>query len=135
MLKQITIYCDGCCYKNPGPGGYGAILIYNDIEKEIYGSSDGDTTNNRMEITAAIKALQALKYKCKVNVFTDSQYVVNTMNGKFKKSKNKDLWDILDEEVAKHEVSFLWIKGHSGNRYNERVDTLAKLGGHNIKYE
>ena len=131
MIKHVDIYCDGSCSHNPGPGGFGAILIYNGIEKEIHGSCTETTTNNKMEIIAAIQALRALKYKCDVTIYTDSDYVVKTMTGVYKQGKNKELWKQLEDEVAKHTVKFVWVRGHNGNEYNERVDKLAKLGWRN----
>ena len=128
MLKKVDIYCDGSCCGNPGMGGYGAVLVYEQHEKEIHGSSNAVTTNNKMEIVSVIMALRALKYKCDVTVYTDSNYVVNTMNGVYKRRTNHELWSQLDVEVAKQNVKFVWVRGHSGNEYNERADKLAKLG-------
>lgn len=137
-MKQVEIYADGACSGNPGPGGWGTILRCNGKEKELSGG-EKDTTNNRMEITAVLEGLRALKYPCKVTVTTDSQYVYNSItkgwaegwrkNGWVKKDKkpalNADLWEELLNEIAKHEVSFVWIKGHNGHSENERCDALA----------
>ncbi len=135
----VTIYTDGACLKNPGPGGYGAVLIHGDRVKEI-AKGFPDTTNNRMELMAVISALEALKYPCKVKIFTDSQYISKAINlgwlDKWQKSgwktsnrsdvKNKDLWQQMIRLLKKHCVEFKWVRGHSGNRYNERCDLLAR---------
>lgn len=137
-MKEVTIYTDGACSGNPGPGGWGAVLIYEENKKEISGASKS-TTNNIMEITAVIEALKLLKYKCKVNVYSDSAYVVNAFNQGWienwiKKDwknaskdpvKNKELWMELIELVNKHEVTFNKVKGHSDNELNNRCDYLA----------
>ena len=137
-MKEIEIFTDGACLGNPGPGGWGAILRYNGFEKEISGGSK-DTTNNRMEIMAVIKALQSLKEPCCVNLFTDSQYICNAINkgwaqkwkqNNWKRNKNEpalnsDLWGTLLLLLEKHNVTFNWIKGHAGHSYNERCDVLA----------
>ncbi len=137
-MKQVEIFADGACSGNPGPGGWGTILRCNGTEKELSGG-EADTTNNRMEITAVLEGLKALKYPCRVTVTTDSQYVYNSItkgwaegwkkNGWVKKDKkpalNADLWEKLLNEIAKHEVSFVWIKGHNGHSENERCDALA----------
>lgn len=137
-LKKVELYADGACSGNPGPGGWGTILRCNGKEKELSGGA-ADTTNNRMEITAVLEGLKALKYPCSVTVTTDSQYVYNSItkgwaegwkkNGWIKKDKkpalNADLWDELLGEISKHEVSFVWIKGHNGHSENERCDALA----------
>lgn len=136
--KQITIYTDGACSGNPGPGGWGAVLIYGEVEKELCGNNP-HTTNNRMELTAVITALQALKVSCKVNIFTDSKYIVDAINKGWAKkwqsknwyrtpkdkALNPDLWQSLLEQLDIHEVIFNWVKGHAGNKYNERCDILA----------
>jgi len=137
---QVIIYTDGGCRGNPGPGGWGALLIYNDIEKELYGSQ-ADTTNNRMELQAAIEALQALKRPCQVTLYTDSKYVkdgVTTWIHNWRKRgwktankkpvKNADLWQTLDAAANRHEVEWAWVKGHDGNYGNERADQLANRG-------
>lgn len=137
-MKKVFIFTDGACSGNPGPGGWGAILRYNEREKELSGG-EAQTTNNRMELTACIMALKALKEPCEVVLTTDSQYVFNGMtkgwaeswrkNGWRKADKkpvlNPDLWEELLFETGKHEVTFLWIKGHDGHPENERCDKLA----------
>ena len=137
-MKEVIIYTNGACSGNPGPGGWGTILIYNDKKKELSGSSD-DTTNNIMEMTAVIEGLKALKEPCKVTVYSDSAYVVNAFNnnwieGWIKKGwknsqkeevKNKELWEELIKLTEIHEVTFIKVKGHSDNEYNNRCDELA----------
>jgi ribonuclease HI len=136
-MKSVTIYTDGACSGNPGPGGWGVILKYGDIEREISGG-EKQTTNNRMELMAVIKALEALKEPCKVALYTDSQYIVNAVNKGWLKSwkakswkrkdgelKNPDLWQRLDKLLSVHEVSFIWVKGHADNEFNNRCDALA----------
>ena len=135
-MKSVSIYTDGACSGNPGPGGWGAILIYKGIEKEISGG-EADTTNNRMELTAVIRALALLKEPCAVTVTTDSQYISRAINegwlkkwkaaGFTKKGglKNAELWRELDALLQKHDVSFVWVKGHADNEYNNRCDRLA----------
>jgi ribonuclease HI len=136
-LKKVKIYTDGACKGNPGPGGWGAILIYGEVEKEISGGEDM-TTNNRMELTSVISALGALREPCEVELYTDSQYVSNAINngwldswkrlGWKRKSgevKNPDLWKQLAPLLTGHSVSFIWVKGHAQDRYNERCDELA----------
>ncbi|SLN33493.1 ribonuclease HI [Oceanibacterium hippocampi] len=138
--KPVTIYTDGACSGNPGPGGWGAVLIHGDREREIKGG-EPDTTNNRMELMAAIEALRALKRHCRVELFTDSTYVRDGItrwlpgwkrNGwktaAKKPVKNKDLWEALEREMARHEVSWHWVKGHSGHPENDRADRLAREG-------
>ncbi len=138
-MPVVEIYTDGACLNNPGPGGYGAVLIYNRQKKEI---SRGvpDTTNNRMELSAIIAGLEALKFPCKVIIHTDSQYISKAINqgwlGKWQKNgwqtsaktnvKNRDLWEKLQSLMDRHRVTFRWIKGHSGVKYNERCDALAR---------
>ena len=137
--KKINIYTDGACKGNPGQGGWGAILEYNGHVKEISGYSR-DTTNNIMELTAVIKALEALKNSCNVTLTTDSQYVKNGItewihnwkkNGwrtaNKKAVKNQKLWMSLDETTKRHKIQWEWIKGHSGHPQNERADELANL--------
>lgn len=139
-MKTIEIYTDGACKGNPGPGGWGALLRYGDHEKRLYGG-ELDTTNNRMELTAAIEALKALKKPCQVELTTDSVYVKNGINqwlknwkakgwktANKKAVKNKDLWQALDEQVVKHQINWHWVKGHSGHAENEIADELANLG-------
>lgn len=135
-MKQVTIYTDGACSGNPGPGGWGAILIYKTAEKELSGG-EPDTTNNRMELTAVIKALSQLKEPCAVTVYTDSQYISRALTEGWLKKwkaadftkkgglKNADLWRELDALLQKHEVRFEWVKGHAENEYNNRCDRLA----------
>lgn len=137
-MKKVTIYTDGACSGNPGPGGWGAILMYNGTSKEISGASK-DTTNNIMEITAVLEALKLLKEECEVKVYSDSAYVVNAFNQgwiyNWKKNnwktaskdpvKNKELWEELYSLVQKHKVEFIKVKGHSDNEYNNRCDFLA----------
>ena len=137
MNKSVDIYTDGACRGNPGPGGWGALLRYDGHEKSLKGS-ELDTTNNRMEMMAAIAALEALKRKCSVVLTTDSKYLRNGIrhwlpkwkkNGWKKKDKksvlNVDLWEKLSELIKLHEVKFIWVKGHSDNIENERCDKLA----------
>ncbi len=137
-MKEVTIYTDGACSGNPGPGGWGAILMYNDIKKEISGASK-ETTNNIMEITAVLEAIKLLKEECKVKVYSDSAYVVNAFNqgwienwqkNNWKTSgkdpvKNKELWKELYNLVKKHKIEFVKVKGHSDNEFNNRCDYLA----------
>ena len=135
-MKAVSIYTDGACSGNPGPGGWGAILIYNGIEKEISGG-EADTTNNRMELTAVLRALALLKEPCAVTVTTDSQYISRAINegwlkkwkaaGFTKKGglKNAELWRELDALLQKHDVKFVWVKGHADNEYNNRCDKMA----------
>jgi len=138
MTKKVHIYSDGACRGNPGPGGWGTLLVFNDNEKELYGA-EVDTTNNRMELMSAIQGLEALNQSCDVIVTTDSQYVKNGItewlagwkakNWKTaakKPVKNQDLWMRLDDAVSRHiKVEWQWVKGHSGHNENERVDCLA----------
>ncbi len=137
-MKEVQVYTDGACSGNPGKGGWGAVLVYNGIEKEISGS-DAETTNNRMELTAVIEALSALKEPCRVTLTTDSKYVCDAINqgwlnswikNKWRKSDKKpvlniDLWKKLLPLLEKHKVEFIWVKGHNGHKYNERCDALA----------
>ena len=134
-MKQVEIYTDGACRGNPGPGGWGAILVYRGIEKELSGG-EPSTTNNRMELMAVITGLSALRETCRVTVYSDSKYVVDAMtlgwarqwqatNWKNGKAKNPDLWERLYELVGQHKVKFEWVKGHNGHDYNERCDALA----------
>ena len=140
--KILTIYTDGACSGNPGPGGWGALLLFGDVEKEIFGG-EPDTTNNRMELTAAIKALQAIKpgYSGSITLWTDSTYVMKGITEwihgwkkrGWKKSDRKpvlnaDLWKELDVVNAKHKVDWRWVKGHAGEEGNERADELARMG-------
>jgi ribonuclease HI len=135
---RVAIYTDGACLNNPGPGGWGALLRFNRHEKEISGS-EHNTTNNRMELTATIKALETLKRPCKVDLYTDSQYVRRGITewmvkwkakgwktAKKKPVKNQELWMALDKAVGRHEITWHWVRGHAGHRENERVDQLAR---------
>lgn len=123
---NVTIYTDGACINNPGTGGWAAILECDSKAKEISGC-EIETTNNRMEILAVVKGLQALKRTVdQIDIFSDSQYVVSTINNKYKIRKNYDLWNALKVELAKHNnVNFHWVKGHDGHKQNERCDYLA----------
>jgi ribonuclease HI len=141
IVNRVTVYTDGACSGNPGPGGWGAILVSGAHRKEIAGG-DPATTNNRMELTAAIEALRALNGKSSVELFTDSTYVKKGItewigswkaNGWRRRSgkrwlpvKNEDLWRALDELVAGHQVTFHWVEGHAGHPENERADELAR---------
>jgi len=137
-MKHVDIYTDGACSGNPGPGGYGVVLVYNGNEKELSGSCP-DTTNNRMELTAAIIGLRALKQPCEVTLTTDSKYVCDAVTkgwakgwqarGWVKSDKspalNSDLWEQLLALLELHKVEFVWVRGHNGHPYNERCDKLA----------
>ena len=137
-MKQVDVYTDGSCSGNPGPGGWGAILLYKGLEKELSGGAR-QTTNNQMELTGAISALSALKEPCRVTLYTDSPYIVNAINQKWlenwkkrgwKKADkspvlNRELWEALDGQLSRHEVTFVWVKGHADNPYNNRCDQLA----------
>ena len=137
MNNKIIIYTDGACSGNPGKGGWGAVLIHEGNEKYLSGY-DKMTTNNKMELTATIESLKSIKTKSKIELYTDSQYVKNGINSWIinwrkngwktaskKPVANKELWRALDECAAKHEVSWFWVKGHAGNKYNEIADELA----------
>ena len=137
-MKHINLYTDGACRGNPGRGGWGAILVFEGHEKELSGG-EKSTTNNRMELTAAIEGLRAIKYPCEVTLTSDSKYLVDAIEKNWlvswkrkgwKKADGKpvlniDLWQALDAELTRHEVSFVWVKGHEGHAYNERCDALA----------
>ena len=140
MSKKLEIYTDGACRGNPGPGGWGALLIYGDDRKEIYGG-EHNSTNNRMELCAAIQALASLKRECELTLYTDSQYVMKGMQewiqgwkargwktAAKQPVKNADLWQELDTQVARHQVHWVWVKGHAGNEGNEMADQLANRG-------
>ena len=138
-MKKVDIYTDGSCKFNPGPGGWGAVLVYGKREKEISGG-EPETTNNRMELTAVIEALRALKEPCKVHLCSDSKYVIDGLekgwaaswqkNGWKKPDKSKalnpDLWEELLRLVNVHELEYEWVKGHAGHPYNERCDAMAQ---------
>ncbi|MCR8660071.1 ribonuclease HI [Paenibacillus endoradicis] len=138
-MKEVMIYTDGACSGNPGPGGYGAILFFGEHRKEISGGQR-DSTNNRMEILAVIKALEVLKEKCQVTVYSDSAYVVNCfqkgwifgwmrngwMNSKKQPVENQDLWKQLWQLMQQHRVEYVKVKGHSDNEFNNRCDELAR---------
>ena len=137
-MKFVEIYTDGACSGNPGPGGWGAVLIYNGVEKQLSGS-EKETTNNRMELSAVITALKALKEPCNVTLTTDSKYVCDAINKEWvfgwqrnnwrkadkKPALNVDLWEQLLELLKIHNVEFVWVKGHNGHKYNEICDRLA----------
>ncbi len=134
-MKKVSIYTDGACRGNPGAGGWGAILVYGKAEKELSGG-EAQTTNNRMELTAAIEGLSALREPCEVTLYSDSKYMVDAINlgwaegwqksnWKKGKAKNPDLWEKLLALLGKHKVTVLWVKGHNGHEYNERCDALA----------
>ena len=143
---NVTIYADGACSGNPGPGGYGAILMYGSHKKELSGG-DANTTNNRMELMGVITALKALNRPCQVDLYTDSQYVVNAiekgwakkwqsngwMRNKKDKALNPDLWQMLLDMLEVHQVTFHWVKGHAENPYNNRCDELAVAESHKYK--
>jgi len=138
-MKKVIIYTDGACSGNPGPGGWGAVLMYGEHKKEISGG-EAATTNNRMELTAMIKALSALKEACDVEVYSDSAYVVNNVSqgylnfwirngwltGDNKPVKNQDLWEALVDFMNKMPIRFIKVKGHADNEYNNRCDALAR---------
>ena len=128
-MKTVILYTDGACSGNPGPGGWGAILSYNGHEKELSGG-EANTTNNRMELTAVIKGLQALKEPCIVELYSDSKYVIDALEKGWIKSDKKpalnpDLWETLLQLTMKHEVHYHWVKGHATNPKNNRCDELA----------
>ena len=138
--KSVVIYTDGACSGNPGPGGWGAILVHGDREKELKGG-EAETTNNRMELTAAIEALNALKGGCSVDLHTDSNYLKDGITSWIKNwkrngwrtankkpVKNADLWERLEAARERHDVRWHWVKGHAGHPENERADALAREG-------
>ena len=139
-MKKIILYTDGACSFNPGPGGWGVVLMFNNIKKEMSGG-ERETTNNRMELTAVIEGLKALKEPCEVEVYSDSAYVVNAFlqnwvqgwitngwrNSTNKPVANKELWQELIALTEKHKVKFIKVKGHSDNIYNNRCDELARI--------
>ncbi|MEL6614330.1 MAG: ribonuclease HI [Bacteroidota bacterium] len=142
-MKQVTIYTDGACSGNPGPGGWGALLLYGEppVEKELSGH-EMETTNNRMELTAALEALEALREPCRVRLHSDSAYLVNAFNDRWidgwrrrgwkkadkKPVLNRDLWERLIEQEERHRIEWIKVKGHAGIELNERVDQLAVKG-------
>ena len=139
-MTEVVIYTDGACSGNPGPGGWGAVLSWNGVEKELHGG-DPATTNNRMELTAAIQALETLSRPAQVRLHTDSKYLLDGVtkwiggwqrNGWLtaakKPVKNEDLWRRLVAAMDGHEITWLWVKGHAGDEGNERADALARLG-------
>ena len=141
-MKTVTIYTDGACSGNPGPGGWGAVLRYQDVEKELSGG-EAETTNNRMELTAVIRALECLNQSCVVELYSDSKYVIDALSlgwakgwqarGWKKPDKkpalNPDLWQQLLELTERHEMRYHWVKGHADNPYNNRCDQLAVAEG------
>ncbi|MCI5923685.1 MAG: ribonuclease HI [Oscillospiraceae bacterium] len=145
MKDEVTIYTDGACSGNPGPGGWGTILSARGVKKELSGG-ERSTTNNRMELTAVIRGLQALKRPCKVTVVTDSKYVADAvtlgwakkwkaqgwMRNKKEKALNPDLWEELLTLLSVHEVTFSWVKGHAGHPENERCDEMAVAAYQNL---
>lgn len=145
MTAKVELFTDGACKGNPGPGGWGALLRYGDMEKELFGG-EANTTNNRMELMAAIEGLKALKRPCQVILTTDSQYVMKGINewlaGWKKKGwrnaakqpiKNQDLWQQLDAECQRHQIEWRWVRGHTGHAENERADQLANKGVAGVK--
>jgi ribonuclease HI len=144
-MKKIGIHTDGACLGNPGPGGWGALLRYNGHERELSGG-EPDSTNNRMELMAAIVALETLLEPCEVVLFTDSQYVrqgiTEWMPGWVRRGwktaggdpvKNRDLWERLQAAAARHRIDWRWVKGHNGDPDNERVDMLARLAAQQVR--
>ena len=145
-MKQVTIYTDGACSGNPGPGGWGAILMYGAHRRELSGG-EADTTNNRMELTAVIEGLKKLKEPCIVELYSDSKYVIDALSkgwawgwkkkGWVKSDKkpalNPDLWDVLLALVQTHEVHYHWVKGHAENEFNNRCDELAVAESHKFR--
>ena len=139
-MKEVEIYTDGACSGNPGPGGYGAIIVFNQHRKEISGG-EAQTTNNRMEMMGAIAALEALKEPCKVKLYSDSRYVVDAIDKGWAKkwrangwrrnkrdpALNVDLWQRMLAVLEKHDATFIWVKGHTGHPENERCDTRARM--------
>ena len=145
-MKTVTIYTDGACSGNPGPGGWAAILMYGQFKKELSGG-EAQTTNNRMELTGVITALEALKEPCVLELYSDSKYVIDALEkgwargwkakGWIKGDKtpalNPELWDQLLTQVDRHKVEFVWVKGHAGHPYNERCDALATAYADSLK--
>lgn len=145
-MKKVDVFTDGACQGNPGPGGWGAILRYNGVEKELSGG-DPETTNNRMELMAVISALEALKEPCEVTLCSDSQYVCNAISkgwarswkkngwrrGNKEPALNPDLWELLLQQLDRHHVTVNWVKGHAGHPENERCDRLAVAAAERAK--
>lgn len=144
---KVELFTDGACSGNPGPGGWGAILRWRGVEKELFGGA-ADTTNNRMEMMAVIEGLKALKRPCQITIYTDSQYVLKGVTewlsgwkargwktADKKPVKNIDLWQVLDAEIANHTIEWRWVKGHAGHPENERADQLARDGVAEIRKE
>ena len=145
-MKEVTLYTDGACSGNPGPGGWGAILIYKDYKKEMSGG-ERETTNNKMELTAAIEGLSALKEPCKVKLYSDSKYLIDGITKGWatswrakgwrksdgKPALNVDLWEKILQLDEYHKIEYIWVKGHAGNPYNERCDSLAVAFYENLK--
>ena len=143
-MKTVNIYTDGACRGNPGDGGWGVLIEYENFSKEYFGG-EKNTTNNKMELKAAIEGLKVLKETCEVHITTDSKYVMygitswiqnwkknNWMNSSKKEVKNKDLWIELDELTSRHNIKWNWVKGHSGHKKNEIADSLANKGIDNL---
>ena len=143
-MKTVNIYTDGACRGNPGDGGWGVLIEYKNFSKEYFGG-EKNTTNNKMELKAAIEGLKVLKETCEVHITTDSKYVMdgitswiqnwkknNWMNSSKKEVKNKDLWIELDELTSRHNIKWNWVKGHSGHKKNEIADSLANKGIDNL---
>jgi ribonuclease HI len=139
-MKSVEIFTDGACRGNPGPGGWGVLLCYNGTEKRLYGA-EAHTTNNRMELLAAIRGLEAVTENCQIDLTSDSQYVRKGITewlkgwkakgwktAAKKPVKNQDLWQLLDQQAQRHKINWHWVKGHSGHRENEIADELANLG-------
>ena len=138
-MKQVKMYTDGACKGNPGPGGWGCIIVYGEIEKELSGG-EAKTTNNRMELSAAIAGLSALKTPCEVELWSDSKYLVDAITlgwarswrakgwkkGDGSPALNPDLWEQLLALTEKHRIEYIWVKGHAGHPYNERCDEMAQ---------
>ncbi len=145
-MKKVFLYTDGACSGNPGPGGWGAILVFGEHRKELSGGEE-NTTNNRMELTAVIEGLRQLKYPCSVTLVSDSKYVIdaitlgwakrwqknNWMRNKKEKALNPDLWEVLLSEIEKHQMTYQWVKGHAGHPENERCDELAVMESQKFK--